>query len=279
MLLSLVLSCANTQTDASTSVEFQSCTEGESVVLVLSSMSYARRENGVAWGFNLDEHISDATDDEGCYKEDLIDPYGNAGVDNAFSALIPALEMTEAIALETLLQASINSGELLLIIEITGVQDWQHDECVSVGMYRAKGTPLVGTDGTLLDGQTFEKDLERPYSTVSNIPIVNGHLDAVPLNLELPVQVLDEFLDLYMTDGGLHIELDETGSATGYMGGAVPLHIFSYIIDLPDVNLPDEIAMLLNSAGDLHPDEEGQCQSLSVAFQYAGIPAHFYSDE
>ena len=63
MLLSLVLSCANTQTDASTSVEFQSCTEGESIVLVLSSMSYARRENGVAWGFNLDEHISDATDD------------------------------------------------------------------------------------------------------------------------------------------------------------------------------------------------------------------------
>jgi hypothetical protein len=280
MFLLMSLSCATVHSeDSAIESTFQSCTDGDNITLVISTFNYARREDGIVWGFNLDEHITESDDEEGCYKEDLIDPYGNEGVDNAFSGLIPALESTEAIALESLIQASINSGELLLIIEINGIQDWQNDECVSVGIYRGRGIPLVGTEGTLLDGQTFERAYDLPYSTITNIEITDGKLDALPLSIELPVQVLDEFLELEMNDGGLHIELDSSGGAFGFFGGAIPIQILNNIVSLPDVNLPEAVITLLGAAADLFPDEGGTCQSISMAFEYAAIPAHFYPQD
>ena len=37
-------------------------------------------EDNVAWGLNVDNHVSDENDEEGCYKEDLVDPLGNKGL-------------------------------------------------------------------------------------------------------------------------------------------------------------------------------------------------------
>ena len=166
-----------------------------------------------------------------------------------------------------------------MLLEISGIQDRQNDECVTVDLYRSHGSPLIGTDGILLDGQTFEKVLDLPHAVVHNVAIVDGQLDAVPLDIELPVQVLDHKLDLLLTDGGFHIELAADGSAQGFLGGAVPLQLFADIIDLPNVNLPENIAPLILAAGDLFPDEDGSCQDISVAFQYQGIPAHFYTED
>ncbi len=72
--------------------------------------------DGVAWGFDLDDHVSTVGDLEGCGKQDLVDPDGNTGIDNAFAGLLPTLEQTEAIAVETLIQDAVNSGALLLAL-------------------------------------------------------------------------------------------------------------------------------------------------------------------
>ena len=168
----LVLACGEKPED--TAVTLQTCSEtGETIVGVISTLTHARRTDGVVWGLNIDGLTSINTDPNGCYKDDLVDPYGNSGIDNAFSALIPALESTEAVALESLVQDSINNGNLLLMVEIKGIDSWENDDCVDVSIWRGQGTPLVGTDGALMTHQSFFKDLSMPNSHIEGMTIVD----------------------------------------------------------------------------------------------------------
>ena len=270
----LVLACGDKPED--TAVTLQTCSDtGETLVGILSTLNHARRENGVGWGLNIDGLTSINTDPNGCYKDDLVDPYGNPGIDNAFSALIPALESTEAVALETLVQDSINNGNLLLMVEIKGVDNWQNDDCVDVSIWRGQGTPLIGTDGALMTHQSFFKDLDMPNSHIEGMKIIDGILVASPLDVELPVQVLDEKLNFEMENGGIHIELTEDGFMSGFFTGALPITALTDITSLPDVNLPEVVQDLVRSAADLYPQDDGSCSGISVAFEYTALPAFF----
>ncbi len=256
-----------------------SCEGGETIVGVISVISHARRNEGVAWGFNLDDVTSTFTDPIGCFKEDLTDPNGTPGIDNAFSALIPALESTEAVALETLVQDSIYNGNLLLMFEITGVHDRKNDDCVNVGVWRGRGSPLVGTDEALLHNQSFYRDLDLPNSYIEGMQIIDGSLVATPLDIELPVQVLDESLNFFLSDGGIRIDFNEDDTMQGFFGGAVPIEALTDITSLNDVNLPDFVIDLVESAADLYPKEDGSCAKMSLAFEYNAIPAFFTLEE
>ena len=117
MLLAMLLGCSSDSSKEINTAKTCSAAEGgETITAVVNTLTYARQVDGIANGFNLDGVISDTSDETGCFKPDLVGPDGTQGVDNAFSALIPALESTEAVALETLIQTSINSGELLLMM-------------------------------------------------------------------------------------------------------------------------------------------------------------------
>jgi hypothetical protein len=274
LLLPLCLSCGDKPED--TAKALQTCSEtGETIVGIISTLTHARRENGVGWGLNIDGLTSINTDPNGCYKDDLVDPYGNPGIDNAFSALIPALESTEAVALETLVQQSIHNGNLLLMVELKGVNDWQNDDCVDVSIWRGQGTPLLGTDGVLMTHQSFFKDHDMPNSHIQGMKIVDGILVASPLDVELPVQVLDEKLNFEMENGGIHIELTEDGFMSGFFTGALPITALTDITSLPDVNLPEVVQDLVRSAADLYPQDDGSCSGISVAFEYTALPAFF----
>ena len=252
-----------------------SCEGGETIVAVISYIGHARREDGVAWGFDIDNVTSATTDPQGCYKEDLTSPNGDVGVDNAFSALIPALDSTEAVALESLVQQSINNGNLLLMLEISGVQDTQNDDCVNVSIWRGSGAPLIGTDDALMHLQSFDTDPSMPNSHISGMQIIDGKLEARPLDVELPVQVLDEDLNFSISEGGIYLDFNEDGTIQGFFGGALPIETLTDITTLPDVNLPEIVVDLVNSAADLFPREDGSCSAISIAFEYEAIPAFF----
>jgi len=273
----LLLSCGDKSTDSANAL--QECTTGETIVGVISSITHARRADGVVWGLDLDGVNSASSDPTGCYKEDLVDPNGNVGIDNAFSALIPALDSTEAVALESLVQQSINNGNLLLMVEISGVDSWQNDDCVNVSIWRGQGTPLIGTDGKLMTHQSFFKDTDMPNSHIEGMKIVDGRLVATPLNVELPVQVLDEKLSFEMSNGGIHIDLTENGFMSGFFTGALPISTLTDITTLPDVNLPEFVQDLVASAADLYPQDDGTCSAISVAFEYTAIPGFFTLEE
>ena len=85
-LIPLILGCASKQDDTGAR-----CEGGETRIYLVDQLSYARVDDGVAWGFDLDSRTSDSDDPGGCFRPDLVDPLGNRGIDNAFSEVIHTL--------------------------------------------------------------------------------------------------------------------------------------------------------------------------------------------
>jgi len=271
---SLLFSCSS---DVETANPMNSCrSEENSSLFVFQNISYARRENDIAWGFNIDDHISDANDEEGCYHKDLIDPLGNEGIDNAMSALIPTLDLTEAFAVEGIIEDSINNGELILMLQLLGLDNSEQDDCMELRILKGEGNPMVGTNGQLLDGQSFSINTETPPSVVENVAIEEGTFLANPLEMDIPVRVLDKNLVFSMKKGSLRGTFQDDGTLTGSLGGALSLFDLIEIVSFEEVADTDILISLLKQATDLSPNEEGTCEELSVAFEFTAIPAYIY---
>ena len=252
--------------------------DAETRVAVVSTLLFGRRDDGVAWGFDLDGRVSDDRDAEGCYQEDLVDPEGRDGVDSAFSKLVPVLELTEAAAVEGLIQDSIASGELLLLAEVSGIDDPLDDDCVDVRLWRGAGVPMLGTDGAILDYQTFPTDPDQAPGEVLCAQLIDGVVEARPFELALPIQVLDRSLIFTMKDAGLRVDLNDPEAPFGHFGGGVPI---AEIIDIVDddgalAEIRDLVIELVEGNADLDPDSDGQCQQLSIVFEFGATPAYLF---
>ena len=89
----------------------------QEVAGVVSALRFVTVEDGVTEGFDLDDHVSTGDDDGGCGKEDMVDPNGVPGIDNAFASLVPVLRATEASALEDLLRQPEDAVRRLAPVE------------------------------------------------------------------------------------------------------------------------------------------------------------------
>lgn len=245
---------------------------GETRTAVADLLLFARDlEPGVSNGFDLDGFVSTGDDGTGCGHADRVSPDGTPGIDNAFAGLLPALEATEASAIEDLVQDAIAVGDLLLMFEVSGIDDPRNDDCVDVSVHRGHGTPLLAPDGTLLDGQTFTTDPDP--ARVSCVPLVDGVIEAGPLALQLEVQVLDVELELAMQDARMRLELFDDGSMAGVFGGAVPLGGILKIVEEDDLeSLRDLVTSLVTLAADLDTAEEA-CGALSITFEHTAVEA------
>ena len=244
------------------SVEEDTSFQNTNRIYVIDEITFARRTEEVVWGFDIDSHISQDSDAAGCHHQDLIDPLGNEGIDNAMSGLVPALERTEAAAIEPLIDEAIRNGNLLLL--------FAHDTH-TLSMYKGIGAPMVGTDGTLLDGQSFVVE-EQHLQVVSLQEDANTWV-GFPFALDIGLSVMGNNINFDMSQGGIRIQENEDGSIFGSLGGAIPLSSLLVIANDDQVG-PNEIFVgLMESAADLFPDDEGQCQYVSVAFSFHAIRA------
>ena len=139
---------------------------------------------------------------------------------------------------------------------------------------------MVGTDGAILDHQTFSRSEEIASSTVLSVPMEEGAFIAKPLSMELPVDILDKNLVFPMTKGGVGGFLHEDGGMHGYFGGAVPIEYVREVVSFDDVGaeLTELMLGMLATAADVSPNENGECQELSVAFEFTAIPAYLFSN-
>jgi hypothetical protein len=247
---------------------------------VVDELWFARIEDGVSDGFDLDGDSSTVGGDGGCGVADEVGPDGQAGIDNAFGKLIPALELTEFVAAEDLINSTIRSGELLLLGELSGVDDLTDDDCVGMAMRRATGEPLLGTDGAFLPGQTLDLDPEFSDVELAEQQLVDGVASGRPFQLDLPVQVLNASLEFQLRDGAMRLDLTEDGDASGiFAGGLNTADLIAVAgeegIDESVVNV---LSGLLDNVADLDPDESGQCQAISVTLGFHATPVYIYED-
>ena len=151
----LMMACSETPKNSTTE---NTCGNVEdSQVAVVSSLGFARRdENGNTSGFDLDDYETITGDAIGCGTPDQTSPEGQTGIDSAFSGLLPALEATQAVAINGLIEDAIKAGELILMLEMTRLEDWQADDCADFSISRGDGAPMIGSDGELLSSQSFK---------------------------------------------------------------------------------------------------------------------------
>jgi len=249
-----------TPNDASIDCEDQ----GDTLHYVVTSMGYMRSADGVSQGYDID-----GTSDSVCRVDDLTGPDGQTGIDNGLSYLIPALQASEAKVVEGYINQAIVEGRVLLAVEITGVNSLLNDDCVDVTFLQAKGEPLLGTDGGLLAGQTLLK-ADLPQSTVEGVAIVDGQLDARPMDLDVPVSLLDANFELNMRDGGLQLRFDEDGVAAGFFTGSIHREEITEILNSSggvDSDVADLVNSILGLGLDIE-DETGQCAKMSAGLEF-----------
>jgi len=251
----------------------------ESAVALLTELEFGREnEDGSAPGFDLDQAESSMGGTTGCGRPDHMSPDGIAGIDNAFSRIVPLLEQTEAVAVESIVRDHIESGVLLLLVELNDLDDPLNDDCVDFTMGRGQGDMLLAADSEIVPHQTFQRDDSLPSSSVLAAPLIDGSLQADPIEFSMPISIFGANIDLTLTEGATQIELYEDGSITGMVAGGVDIYS---IIDITLENpVNDEVRELLDTmlhaSADLDPDGDGVCDHISATLEFSGTPAFIY---
>ncbi|MEC7240593.1 MAG: hypothetical protein VXW32_05100 [Myxococcota bacterium] len=242
---------------------------------VVTTMGYMRSSDGVSSGFDLD-----GTEYAVCGVQDLEGPDGEPGIDNGLSYLIPALEASEAKVVEGYINTGILEGRILLVVSVSRVDSLENDSCVDVAFNFAQGDPLLGTDGGLLPGQTLMQ-LGPSADRVEGVEIKNGQLTARPLNVDIPVSILDSNFELNLRDGGLRMDFLGDGDASGFFTGAIHRDEITEILASSggvDGDVVQMINTILGLALDLE-DVNGECNEMSVGLVYTGAEIYLLPDE
>jgi len=236
---------------------------------LVSHFTIAPIDDGVSEGFDLDDGA------DGCGVDDFVSPDGTSGIDNAFGTLLPALALTEAAAIEPLINASIKAGNLLVTFELDDLDDPWEDACVTLDVGRGDGVPMLGTDGEVLWGQTLDRAGPADFSTDASV--VDG-ITETDLQLTLPIEIFGLQLDFEMHDGAIRLEQQADGTVTGVLAGGIDV---AYILQVAreenvDPDLAGILEVLLAGAADLAPDESGDCTQVSMALSFETIPVFFF---
>jgi len=242
-------------------------------------LKFARQESGVSIGFDLDGRVSDRSDADSCYQADFVSPDGAEGIDNAFAMVLPLIERVGGTALEGLVQSAINEGDLLVALELDGIDSLTADDEVTITLMRAVAQPFVGTDGLIEPWQTYDLDVEAPWSKVTG-RISNGILSADALEFQLPIYVFDfEFL-VTVTGGRINIGLGPDGPEWAVLGGQI---LMENLLDIANnieggQNIPGTLDTVGRTFADLGRDESGACTALSVTLDIDLAGGFFFED-
>lgn len=254
------------------------------ILVAIDTLAFTTQDpddDGVAPGFDLDGIVSADGDPESCGHGDFTSPDGRAGIDNQLATLVPLFELVGIGAAEGLIQGAIEDGGLLLLLQIDGVDDRVDDPEVTVTVRAGTGVPLLGTDGKLLSGQTFELHPETPDSVAEVGSIEGGILRAGPFEATLPILVFGMKYELTIRGARLQAELTEHGGLTnGLFGGGVKLddlYEVGKIAAADDASVLPAIQAVFSGAGDLDRGEDDSCQQISTALALTAVSAFLFS--
>ena len=257
----------------------QSCTDSGRRTGLITSLKFSRPdEQGQIAGFDLDGAVTASGDATGCGRKDDVGLDGVGGVDASFNALLPALELTEGAALEEIIQTLINSGEVLILWDLHGIDDPQQDECVTLDVLRGDGAPTIGGRGFINPGQTFDLDPEDVPVHLTDLAIEDGTVTASGFPFQIPFSFLDANINVTLQDLSMRVELHDDGTFSGVMGGGIVVE--DLVAQLETTGVSSEVKGLIRSAmgagADLAPDETGTCTEMSASIGFEGVSAFLF---
>jgi hypothetical protein len=234
---------------------------------------FSEESPGVSDGFDLDGVNSTEPVEDSCYTTDSTDSEGNGGIDNQLAYVWSDLEGLVGEATQGLIQGAINEGRFLIMIELEGVDDLVNDDDVTVHILRGIADPDIGTKGLIAPDQTFYADEEGSSSMVENAQIIDGKLEAGPVEFTVPINILDANFGMLVRSGKVRIDINEDGSFDGLLGGFIKPAEF--IADLMDTGARAEAELIGPFFEDNtdHNRVDGSCTDFSAAFYFSGTTA------
>jgi len=235
---------------------------------------------GTSDGFDLDDHVSASSDPVGCRHADFASADGRMGIDNEIARLVPLIEsQAGGVTLDSILETAVNDGQLLIGIELLGVDDPMNDDCVTVRTRPLVGTPSLGTDGRVEIGQTFDAQPMAEQTLIEGARLVDGVVDVGPAPITLPVAILDARFTLHIRAGYMHIERHEDGTWSGRLGGGISIEEMVSIAQGLNIRpeLMSTVMALLTSHADLRSDPEARsCDEISATLLFESVTAFVY---
>jgi hypothetical protein len=143
---------------------------------------------------------------------------------------------------------------------------------------QATGEAILGTDGLLLDGQTFDRDTEAPTADTDPAAIADGILNARGLSIDLPVQILNAALTLPLRDGAVRLVPSGDDAWEGVLAGAVRTSYLDEVANIENVDptVAELVGTLVTINADL-PDEIGvDCAALSMTLTFEAVGAYYF---
>ncbi|MEM9865233.1 MAG: hypothetical protein AAF938_26750, partial [Myxococcota bacterium] len=148
-------------------------------------------DSGARAGRNIDGAVSTAGGADGCGVADFSNRFGEAGVDNQLSVLLPMLAaFAPDLDAEAAFRDAVNSGDIIILMELTGA-DGTEDDTVSgnvfFGSVPGGGAPTTEGDPlALAAGQTFDID-----TSVGPFPF-NGSITGGAVTADLGTLIVPE---------------------------------------------------------------------------------------
>lgn len=260
-----------------------SCSGGDTLLYVVSSLGAGvPTGDGRVPGFDVDQRVSAASDTQTCNQPDFVSPppESRAGVDNQLGPLVASFNFQDEV--ETLFDAAIEDGSLLLLVEVSHVQSVGDDDCVTVSFLNGFfppgiGDPIIGADGQLAPGQLIDIDESfldasgTPLYRVTNARITAGVLDTGHTSITPTYTVGGTAAPI--TFNQLAVRLDGDHARDGVIGGSFEVETVAAIIGPELGSLEPFVLQALRSKGDLERDAGGTCHSLSAGLMFSAVSA------
>lgn len=261
---------------------------GDSYFYVLSFMDLAAPAEGgdpmVVDGFDIDNRVSDASDVSSCRKEDYTSPppASTPGIDNQLGPLLASAEDTFHIRAN--LEANVQSGAILVLLEVRGVDDLVNDDRVEVDAYVGVlpvgvTAPMLDAGGRITGGQTFDVDAMSAAADMTALitlagAIEAGRLSAGPGDFTMSLPLEDTRVTFEAKSAHIAFDIDATTLSEGVVGGA--LDVDETVMAMEGVMGFDAATarLLLETNADLDRDDAAmECRSISIALAFEGVDA------
>lgn len=245
---------------------------------VAYAIDFALEESeGVTRGFDLDDRVSPPRDGKTCGHGDMVDPKGNEGIDNNAAVLFESINKATEASVEELIRGSINDGRLLLTFQLFGLDDAENDDCVDVEIFQSTGAPVVGTDGYIVSGQTFDIDYERPRTSIKCAIVKDGVLRAGPFDGNLFVSIISVDVNLPLNSAKLSGTIGADGLRNVTLGAGIATSELHDILDQTnDQSLLSLGHFLIDSLADMATDKNGKCKQLSTTLVIEARSAYLF---
>jgi hypothetical protein len=269
--------------------------EEQSFTYVVSRIELPLADDGLAAGFNLDNFDSgEGSNEPGATCEEIVEDFGSftdddhVGVDNALQNLIPTIEsfldaadcpgMQTAGCLNALLQQQLTEGGVILMMELTGVDDTEFDSSVEIqlvlGALPAGVTaPMVESNGTLSPGQTFDTAMVLGAAVPGDI--FDGRVRAQAPELMLLVSTSDFDIPLLITEPEIRFDVDGDAAAEGAIGGFLLNDDIVEAASMIGGIGEDTVRPIIEGVADIMPmaAEPETCSALSVGIEFDAVAA------